>query len=87
VLFLIVPLFLIGKVDMSLILYSLLLVLIPLSTGRVLSIPRFAAPIFPAFFAFAHLVRSRRSEQLFITTSALLLGFYTMQYFNQYWAN
>jgi len=87
VLFLILPLFLIGNVDVSLVFYSVLLVLIPLSTGRVLSIPRFAAPIFPAFFAFAHLVRSRRSEQLFITTSALLLGFYTMQYFNQYWAN
>ena len=87
VLFLIVPLFLIGKVDVSLILYSLLLVLIPLSTGRVLSIPRFAAPIFPAFFALAYRVKSRRFEQLFITACALLLGFYTMQYFNQYWAN
>jgi hypothetical protein len=64
-----------------------LLVLIPLSTGRVLSIPRFAAPIFPAFFALAYRVKSHRFEQLFITASALLLGFYTMQYFNQYWAN
>jgi len=71
----------------SLILYSLLLVLIPLSTGRVLSIPRFAAPIFPAFFRARLPVKFAPLRTALHHRLGAAAGFYTVQYFNQYWAN
>ena len=84
--FLVVPFILLGRFDVSLILYSLLLILIPLSTGKVLSLTRFEVVAFPAFFAFARLGENRTVDRLITSVFALFLGLYALQFFNWYWA-
>ncbi|HLA76602.1 MAG TPA: mannosyltransferase family protein [Vicinamibacteria bacterium] len=85
-LFLVLPLLLLGRCDVSLILYSLLLVLMPLSTGRVLSMMRFEVVAFPAFFALALLGKRQFADRLIVSTLAIFLGLYNLLFFNWYWA-
>ncbi|WZO96940.1 mannosyltransferase family protein [Isosphaeraceae bacterium EP7] len=85
VIFLILPFFLLGKADISLPIYSWLLILIPLATANVKSLMRLECVAFPAFLVLARWGESRRVDRLIIFASALFLGFFTMQFANWYW--
>ncbi|MFA6033290.1 MAG: mannosyltransferase family protein [Myxococcota bacterium] len=85
-LFMVVPFVMLGKADISLVIYSLFLVLIPLTTGSVLSMNRFCAVAFPAFLAFARLGTNRTADRFMTFSFAILLGLYSIQFANWNWA-
>jgi hypothetical protein len=85
IVFLILPFFLLGKVDISLPIYSWLLILIPLATANVKSMMRLECVAFPAFLVLARWGESRSVDRLIVFAGALFLGFFTIQFANWYW--
>ena len=83
--FLVLPLFMFRKFDVSLPIYSLLMVLIPLASGSVKSMMRVEAVAFPAFLALARLGAHRDVDRAIVFISALFLGLLTVQFANWYW--
>jgi Gpi18-like mannosyltransferase len=61
-------------------------VLMPLSTGRVISMTRFCAVLFPAFFYLAELCENRNVERFIIFTFAFFLSLYNLRFLNWFWA-
>lgn len=84
--FLVLPFFLLGKFDIVLPIYALLLVVIPLTTGSLLSLMRFEVVAFPSFFALARLGENRSTDRYIVFTFALFLGLYNLLFANWYWA-
>ncbi len=85
VVFLILPLFLFGRFDVALPIYSLLLILIPLSTGSLKSMMRCECVAFPVFLVLARFGRSRDVDRALVFGSALFLGLLALQFANWYW--
>ncbi len=83
--FLILPLLMFRKFDVSLPIYSLLMVLIPLASGSVKSMMRVEAVAFPAFLALARLGANRDVDRAIVFVSGLFLGLLTIQFANWYW--
>lgn len=86
VVFLLCPFLLLGKYDVALPVYSLLLILVPLSTGSLLSLMRFEVVAFPTFFAFAQLGEHRAVDRFITYVFAIFLGLYNILFLNWYWA-
>ena len=63
--------------------------LMPLFSGTprnpLLSYPRFAIVLFPAFMALALLGRNRYAHQIILWVSMLLLALYTVRFANWFW--
>lgn len=79
-LFLALPFGLLRGVPKALPLYALLLILMPLATGRVLSMLRLEVVAFPAFLTLAKLGAHRRLDRLFIAASSLFLGLFKLAF-------
>jgi hypothetical protein len=84
-LFLALPCVLFGKCDPALPVYSLLLILIPLSTGSVKSMMRLESVAFPAFLVLAKLGSNRTVDRVILVGSALFLGLFSLLFANWYW--
>jgi hypothetical protein len=84
-LFLALPLLLFGRCDPALPIYSLLLILVPLSTGSVKSMMRLESVAFPAFFALARLGANRTADRAIVFASALFLGLFNLLFANWFW--
>jgi Gpi18-like mannosyltransferase len=61
-------------------------VLMPLSTGRVLSMMRFCAVLFPAFYYISDICEDRKIERFIIFIFSFLLSLYNLRFMNWYWA-
>ncbi len=83
--FLVLPLLMFRKFDVSLPIYSLLMILIPLASGSVKSMMRLEAVAFPAFLALARLGAHRDVDRAIVFVSGLFLGLLTIQFANWYW--
>jgi Gpi18-like mannosyltransferase len=82
--FLALPLFLLRGYHKALPIYSLLLILMPLSTGSMLSMLRCEVVAFPAFFALAGFGRTREVDRLIIYGSAMFLALFKLASSNHY---
>lgn len=60
--------------------------LMPLATGKVMSMMRFAGVSFPAFFYLAHLAKHRSVERLLVYSFSFFLSLYLLLFINWYWA-
>jgi len=61
-------------------------VLMPLSTGRVLSMMRFCTVLFPAFYYISDICEDRKIERFIIFIFSFLLSLYNLRFMNWYWA-
>ena len=86
VFFLILPFFLFGKCDAALPVYSLLLVLIPLSSGSMLSMVRFEVVAFPTFLVLARMGENRSVDRFLVSLFAIFLGLYSILFAKWFWA-
>jgi hypothetical protein len=84
VVFLILPFFLIKDFDKSLAIYSLLAILMPLSTGLTVSMIRYELAGFPAFFVLAHLGENRNADRIIVAVSSLFLGLLNFGFTHEY---
>lgn len=76
--------FIYKKLDLGYALYAAAMILVPLSTGSLLSIGRFGMIVFPIALA---LVKTKPGWQMTYTIAAAVLAtFYTIQFVNGYWA-
>jgi hypothetical protein len=82
--FLVLPLFLLRKFDKSLAAFSLLAILMPLSSGTVISMMRYELAAFPSFFVLARLGANRNVDRAIVAASALLLGLLSLGCSNWY---
>lgn len=72
------------KLDWGYSLYAAAIVLIPLTSGSLLSLARFGMVLFPIALVFA---KSKPQWQTtYIVVASILLAFYTTQFVNGYWA-
>jgi len=84
-LFLIILLTGIKKLRISYLVYSLLMILIPLSSGNLLSINRFLIVVFPFFIALSYLGRRKWVDTLATFVFLMLLGYFTALFTNGWW--
>jgi hypothetical protein len=84
IVFLALPLLLLRSFHKALALYTLLLVLMPLSTGTVTSMTRYQLVAFPGFFALARLGENRSVDRLIVFGSGLLLALMKVGFSNSY---
>jgi len=84
VVFLTLPFFLLKKFDKSLAIYSLLVIVMPLSTGAVLSMLRLELAAFPAFFVLAQLGEKRYFDRFLVFTFSIYLGLLNLGFTNGY---
>jgi hypothetical protein len=84
VVFLILPFFLLKDFDKSLAIYSLLAILMPLSTGSTLSMMRLELAAFPTFFVLARLGENRNADRVIIAVSTLFLGLLNFGFTHEY---
>lgn len=82
IVFLALPLLLLRGFHKALPIFALLLILMPLTTGVVAGMPRYAAVAFPSFFALAKLGENRAADRLIVFGSALLLGLLKVAFSN-----
>ncbi len=61
-------------------------VLMPLSTGKVMSMIRFATVLFPAFYYLSDLCEDRRIERFIIFMFAFFLAIFNLRFLNWFWA-
>ena len=73
------------KLDFGYALFAILTILVPLSTGSMLSIGRFGMILFPLAMGLAK-SDNKWLKQGYVVVSLLLLAFYTIQFVNGYWA-
>ena len=60
--------------------------LMPLSTGKVMTMGRYAAVMFPAFFLLSDLAQDRRVEAFMVFAFGFFLALYNLNFLNWYWA-
>jgi hypothetical protein len=82
--FLALPFCLLRGFHKALPIYALLTILMPLSTGIVLSMLRCEAVAFPAFFALAKFGEDRRADRLIVYGFALFLAVFKLAFSNGY---
>jgi len=68
-------------------LFTTSLFLVPLLTGSMLSMPRFALTSFPVFLVLALAARDERLERILLVVGAGLAGLYTALFAQWYWAS
>lgn len=61
-------------------------VLMPLSTGKVMSMVRFATVLFPAFYYISDVCEDRRVERFIIFLFTFFLVIYNLRFLNWFWA-
>lgn len=61
-------------------------VLLPLSTGKVMSMIRFSSVLFPAFYYLSDLCEDRRFERFIIFLFTFFLAIYNLRFLNWFWA-
>ncbi len=84
--FLIIALLMTKRYHPSLWLFVLFGILMPLSTGRVISMVRFASVLFPAFFWLSEIAENKLVERLLIYSFSFSLSLYNLLFINWYWA-
>jgi hypothetical protein len=82
--FLILPAFLLKTFHKSLAVYSLLVILMPLSSGAVYAMTRFELAAFPSFFVLARLGSNRNVDRFIVAVSAMFLGLLNLGFTNWY---
>lgn len=82
--FLILPFFLLGRFNKSLAIFSLLVILMPLSTSLVVSMMRYALSAFPVFFVLAKFGENRNVDRIIVSLSSLFLGLLNLGFANVY---
>jgi hypothetical protein len=82
--FLILPFFLLKTYHKSLAIYSLAVILMPLSSGAVYSMTRFELAAFPSFFGLARLGRNREVDRCIVAGFAIFLGLFSLGFTNWY---
>ena len=65
--------------------YMLTVVLFSLTSGDLISLPRFAVPLFPAFMALGLMGKRPWLDRVILITSALLQGVLALMYTKGYW--
>ncbi|MCX7944765.1 MAG: glycosyltransferase family 39 protein [Deltaproteobacteria bacterium] len=60
--------------------------LMPLSTGKVMSMIRFCGVLFPAFYYIADLCEDRKTERFVIFLFVFFLALYNLRFMNWFWA-
>ncbi|MEO1351495.1 MAG: hypothetical protein AAFW84_22265, partial [Cyanobacteria bacterium J06635_15] len=70
------------KYRLSLWIYAAFSILLPLSTGTLLSMMRFCAVVFPVFFFIAEMARKPLVYQYLIFTFTFLLSIYNLRFMN-----
>ncbi len=87
ILFLIIAIMMIVKKYNPVLWMILLLgILMPLSTGKVMSMMRFASVLFPAFYYLSDLCEDRKIEQFIIFLFSFFLAIYNLRFLNWFWA-
>ncbi len=61
-------------------------VLMPLSTGKVMSMMRFCAVLFPAFYYISEICEDSRIERYVFFISGFLLAVFNLRFLNWFWA-
>jgi len=61
-------------------------VLIPLSTGKVMSMIRFSTVLFPTFYYLSDICENRKTEGFVIFTFSFFLALYNLRFLNWFWA-
>jgi Gpi18-like mannosyltransferase len=61
-------------------------VLMPLSTGKVMSMVRFTAVLFPAFYYVSDICEDRRVERFIVFLFTFFLAIYNLRFMNWFWA-
>ena len=61
-------------------------ILMPLSTGKVLSMMRFCTVLFPAFYYLADICEDRRVERFVVFVFSFFLSLYNLRFMNWFWA-
>ncbi len=84
IVFLILPLYLLRTFHKSLAIYSLAVMLMPLSSGAVYSMTRFELAAFPSFFVLARLGANRDVDRFIVSASAIFLGLLSLGFSNWY---
>jgi hypothetical protein len=82
--FLGLPLFLIKRYHVSLALFSLAVILMPLCSGAMYSMMRFELAAFPSFFVLAQLGANRCVDRFIVAVSAMFLGLLNLGFTNWY---
>jgi hypothetical protein len=82
--FLMLPFGLLRGFHKAMPIYALLIILMPLSTGIVMSMLRCEVVAFPAFFALAKVGADRRADRLIVYASALFLAIFKVAFANGY---
>ena len=82
--FLVLPFFLLRGFHKALPIYAMLMILMPLSTGIVMSMLRCEVVVFPAFFALAKFGEDRRADRLIVYGFALFLAIFKLAFANGY---
>jgi hypothetical protein len=83
-LFLILPFFLLKGLDKSLAIYSLLVILWPLTSGTVLSMMRCELAAFPSFLVLGRLGENRNVDRIIVAVSAMFIGLLNLGFSNWY---
>ena len=83
--FVIILIYSIGKLRSTYIFYCLLLLLMPLSTGVLLSFPRYFILAFPLFFSFAALSRNQLFEKFLFVFFLLFQGLFFTLFLTGIW--
>ncbi|MGC8926367.1 MAG: hypothetical protein ACP5QK_00425 [Myxococcota bacterium] len=87
ILFLIIAIMMIVKKYNPVLWMILLLgILMPLSTGKVMSMMRFASVLFPAFYYLSDLCEDRSVERFIIFLFSFFLAIYNLRFLNWFWA-
>ncbi|MGF1491940.1 MAG: hypothetical protein ACFBSC_05675 [Microcoleaceae cyanobacterium] len=73
------------KYPTSLWVYALLSVMLPLSTGRILSMARFCSVIFPAFFYLADLGRRPMVFNYLLFSFTFFFSIFSLRFMNWFW--
>ncbi|MCX7957606.1 MAG: glycosyltransferase family 39 protein [Deltaproteobacteria bacterium] len=61
-------------------------ILMPLSTGKVMSMIRFSAVLFPAFYYISDICEDRNTERFIIFLFVFFLALFNLRFLNWYWA-
>lgn len=73
-----------SRLRFSYLVYFVLSILIPISSGKLMSLPRIALMVFPMFLVIA-LIKNETLRYFWIFLSTTMLAILTVLYFNTYW--
>lgn len=85
VIFVVMLYFMYKKLRFSYFIYSALMILIPLSSGSIMSFTRLAMMSFPHFILFALFAKDKKFHYILSTIFVCLLAVFTIMFVNHYW--